>query len=65
MFLDEQINILKKGAVEIIREEDLRAKLEKSNNGEKVTNANADVEISDEGILLQIGKRKFLRVTST
>ncbi|HEX9929990.1 MAG TPA: tyrosine--tRNA ligase [Pyrinomonadaceae bacterium] len=34
-------------------------------NGEKVTNANADVEISDEGILLQVGKRKFLRVTST
>ncbi|HEX8266608.1 MAG TPA: tyrosine--tRNA ligase [Pyrinomonadaceae bacterium] len=34
-------------------------------NGEKVTNANADVEISDQGILLQVGKRKFLRVTST
>ncbi|HEX8566941.1 MAG TPA: tyrosine--tRNA ligase [Pyrinomonadaceae bacterium] len=33
-------------------------------NGEKITNANADVEISDEGILLQVGKRKFLRVTS-
>jgi tyrosyl-tRNA synthetase len=30
MFLDEQINILKKGAAEIIREEDLRVKLEKS-----------------------------------
>ncbi|MDQ4123476.1 MAG: tyrosine--tRNA ligase [Acidobacteriota bacterium] len=32
-------------------------------NGEKASNANADVEIG-EGILLQVGKRKFLRVKS-
>ncbi len=31
MTIDEQLALLKKGAVEIIREEDLRAKLEKSN----------------------------------
>jgi tyrosyl-tRNA synthetase len=33
-------------------------------NGEKVTNANADVQIGDDSILLQVGKRKFLRVKS-
>jgi len=33
-------------------------------NGEKITNANADVQIGDDSILLQVGKRKFLRVKS-
>jgi tyrosyl-tRNA synthetase len=33
-------------------------------NGEKASNTNADVEISGEGALLQVGKRKFLRVKS-
>lgn len=33
-------------------------------NGEKASNVNADVEIGGEGILLQVGKRKFLRVKS-
>jgi tyrosyl-tRNA synthetase len=31
-------------------------------NGEKASNANADVAINGEGVLLQVGKRKFLRV---
>jgi tyrosyl-tRNA synthetase len=31
-------------------------------NGEKAANANADVEIYGEGVLLQVGKRKFMRV---
>jgi tyrosyl-tRNA synthetase len=33
-------------------------------NGEKASNINADVEISETGVLLQVGKRKFLRVKS-
>jgi tyrosyl-tRNA synthetase len=33
-------------------------------NGEKASNINADVEISVTGVLLQVGKRKFLRVKS-
>jgi tyrosyl-tRNA synthetase len=31
-------------------------------NGEKATAANADIDVTDEGVLLQVGKRKFLRV---
>lgn len=31
-------------------------------NGEKAANINAEVEISAEGVLLQVGKRRFLRV---
>ena len=31
-------------------------------NGEKATNPNADIEIGSEAVLLQVGKRKFLRV---
>lgn len=34
-------------------------------NGEKATNANADLEITTEGVLLQVGKRKFLRVRTS
>lgn len=34
-------------------------------NGEKAGNVNADVEIGGEGLLLQVGKRKFLRVKSS
>jgi tyrosyl-tRNA synthetase len=34
-------------------------------NGEKAENVNADIEISGEGVLLQVGKRKFLRVKSS
>ncbi len=33
-------------------------------NGEKVTVANADIAITGDGVLLQVGKRKFLKVTS-
>jgi tyrosyl-tRNA synthetase len=33
-------------------------------NGEKASNVNADVEIGETGVLLQVGKRKFLRVKS-
>lgn len=33
-------------------------------NGEKATAANSDIAISPEGVLLQVGKRKFLRITS-
>jgi tyrosyl-tRNA synthetase len=33
-------------------------------NGEKATAANADIAITDEGVLFQVGKRKFLRVRS-
>jgi tyrosyl-tRNA synthetase len=32
-------------------------------NGEKAGNSNADIEIPADGILLQVGKRKFLRVS--
>ena len=31
-------------------------------NNEKVTNANAEIELTNEGLLIQVGKRKFLRV---
>lgn len=31
-------------------------------NGEKASTANAEVEISAEGVLIQVGKRKFLKV---
>jgi tyrosyl-tRNA synthetase len=31
-------------------------------NGEKATAANADIEITSDAVLLQVGKRKFLRV---
>jgi tyrosyl-tRNA synthetase len=31
-------------------------------NGEKATAANADIALAAEGVLLQVGKRKFLRV---
>ncbi len=31
-------------------------------NGEKATAANSEIEITGEGVLLQVGKRKFLRV---
>ena len=31
-------------------------------NGEKATNVNTDLEIPADGVLLQVGKRKFLRV---
>ncbi len=30
-------------------------------NGEKATSANADIEIPSDGVLIQVGKRKFLR----
>lgn len=33
-------------------------------NGEKATAPNADIAITDEGVLFQVGKRKFLKVTS-
>ncbi|MFL6375205.1 MAG: tyrosine--tRNA ligase [Pyrinomonadaceae bacterium] len=33
-------------------------------NGEKATAANADIEITTEPVLLQVGKRKFLKVRS-
>lgn len=33
-------------------------------NGEKATASNADIAISGEGVLFQVGKRKFLKVTS-
>ncbi len=33
-------------------------------NGEKATAANADITINVEGVLLQVGKRKFLRIKS-
>ena len=33
-------------------------------NGEKATAANADIEINHDGVLLQVGKRKFLKLTS-
>jgi tyrosyl-tRNA synthetase len=33
-------------------------------NGEKATAANADIAVSSDGVLLQVGKRKFLRVKS-
>ncbi len=33
-------------------------------NGEKATAANAEIEISADGVLLQVGKLNFLRVTS-
>jgi hypothetical protein len=32
-------------------------------NGEKASAANAEVDLSGEGVLLQVGKLKFLRVT--
>ncbi|MBV9215058.1 MAG: tyrosine--tRNA ligase [Acidobacteria bacterium] len=32
-------------------------------NGEKATAANAGIEITADGVLLQVGKRKFLRLT--
>jgi tyrosyl-tRNA synthetase len=32
-------------------------------NGEKATAANTDIDITADGVLLQVGKRKFLRVT--
>ncbi|MBV9241037.1 MAG: tyrosine--tRNA ligase [Acidobacteria bacterium] len=31
-------------------------------NGERATAANADIDVSNEGVLLQVGKRKFLKV---
>ncbi len=31
-------------------------------NGEKATAANSEIEVTGEGVLLQVGKRKFLRV---
>lgn len=31
-------------------------------NGEKATAANADIDVSADGVLLQVGKRKFLKV---
>ena len=31
-------------------------------NHEKATNANAEIELTNEGLLIQVGKRKFLRV---
>jgi tyrosyl-tRNA synthetase len=34
-------------------------------NGEKATAANADIDVTSEGVLLQVGKRKFLRVTTS
>ena len=33
-------------------------------NGEKATAANADIAINADGVLLQVGKRKFLKLTS-
>ncbi len=33
-------------------------------NGEKATAANADIAVNAEGVLLQVGKRKFLRIHS-
>ena len=33
-------------------------------NGEKASAANADIAISGDGVLLQVGKRKFLKLTS-
>jgi tyrosyl-tRNA synthetase len=33
-------------------------------NGEKATAANADIAITVDGVLLQVGKRKFLKLTS-
>ncbi|CAN5456842.1 tyrosine--tRNA ligase [soil metagenome] len=33
-------------------------------NGEKATAANAEIDIATDGILLQVGKRKFLKITS-
>lgn len=33
-------------------------------NGEKATAANAEIAIDGDGVVLQVGKRKFLRVTS-
>ena len=34
-------------------------------NGEKASAANADITIDEDGVLLQVGKRKFLRVLSS
>ena len=33
-------------------------------NGDKATAANADIAINADGVLLQVGKRKFLRLIS-
>jgi tyrosyl-tRNA synthetase len=33
-------------------------------NGEKATTVNADIAITGDGVILQVGKRKFLKVTS-
>jgi tyrosyl-tRNA synthetase len=33
-------------------------------NGEKAAAANADIAVTDDGVLLQVGKRKFLRIHS-
>ena len=33
-------------------------------NGEKASAANADIDVTNEGVLLQVGKRKFLKVRS-
>lgn len=33
-------------------------------NGEKATSANAEITIDTDGVLLQVGKRKFLRIKS-
>ena len=32
-------------------------------NGEKATTANTDIAITSSGVLLQVGKRKFAKVT--
>lgn len=34
-------------------------------NGEKASAANADINVTEDGVLLQVGKRKFLRVISS
>jgi tyrosyl-tRNA synthetase len=33
-------------------------------NGEKATAANTDIDVTSGGVLLQVGKRKFLKVKS-
>jgi tyrosyl-tRNA synthetase len=34
-------------------------------NGEKATAANADIDVTSDGVLLQVGKRKFLKVKAS
>ena len=34
-------------------------------NGEKATAANADIDVTNEGVLLQVGKRRFLKVKAS